>query len=506
MKTNQNHLVIIVSFLFQIHAFSQEVKIIPIDFQKLENEYKYHVNNKQKFRIQLENINRNLYKIEGVKVETNYNVAVPSALTGIKPPSFLYLAPPYGYKARAPGVITETASSVYDDIKTRFETITKNSQKIYDAKLLYNDLSHLAKNCKESSSEIRQHVKQKYQSFCETTTEVDRRFLENYINDLIQKSNTALEELGPLIDKYEQMSPTEILDKNKSNIKEKNKLIRSINTEKFTREESEIIKTSIAEYNTEINALPINQKQLQNLIAKMREDHINAKNSINEMKKYESEDKIYALGYLFELLANPATYQFTSDIITAKTDEIKYTITVQPNEINVCGINDKKTIEIVVKVDNGFKIDFSTGVFLNSGNDEFLGNTYYYVYTDAEHRKIVTADRGTRLLMSVGALMHFYWRLPKEVKIGGSIGVSTTASVSDLLFHVGPSVFIGNKNRVVISAGLTLKSSPILDQKLKTNTIYTKLESPDAIPTVSVFPKAGFFLSFTYNFTAVPSK
>jgi len=38
------------------------------------------------------------------------------------------------------------------------------------------------------------------------------------------------------------------------------------------------------------------------------------------------------------------------------------------------------------------------------------------------------------------------------------------------------------------------------------NTSNTRLESPDAISTVSVFPTAGYFFSFTYNFTKLPAK
>ena len=102
-------------------------------------------------------------------------------------------------------------------------------------------------------------------------------------------------------------------------------------------------------------------------------------------------------------------------------------------------------------------------------------------------------------MLSVGALMHFYKRTTSCAKIGGSIGVSTTADFETLNFHAGPSIIIGNENRFIITGGITLKSSQQLDRQLEMKKTYGTNESPDEIPTVSFFPKVGAFIAITYN-------
>lgn len=199
------------------------------------------------------------------------------------------------------------------------------------------------------------------------------------------------------------------------------------------------------------------------------------------------------------------TFTYTSEVMTAITDEVKFTLTIEPTEINTCDLNGKRIIVVKVKVKGGLKIDFSTGAFFNGGSNKFLGNTYYYRNIDENSRLITTAERGSRNMLSVGALMHFYRRSVKKVNLAGSVGVSTTANLSDLNFHIGPSVLLGRKDRIAISAGLTLKSSPVLDRQLEVDKVYSKLQSPDEIPTVQAFPVAGYFFAITYNFSKLTS-
>ncbi|MCF6130118.1 hypothetical protein L1S35_10560 [Flavobacterium sp. AS60] len=504
MGTKQT-LVVSILLLFSFVGLAQDVdKTISVDFKNLKNKYEETVDRKKTFQIKITNINRNLYKVDGIKVETNYNIAVPSALTGIKLPAYIYTTPPSQDKLKSTGVgLSARSSDIYDEIQKRFYNIEANAKKLDDITLLFNKLSHLSKDCQNTFNDIKVQVLKKSNQYLNgndnygtTTVEQMRSNLEAKMTSLTEEAERELSDLPNWIARYEEQTPNELEARNMSNIKEltseKNKQISSTTT-------IENLSNQIANFK-EIKA------DFKDLLKEIKANLEKAKASVNDMKKFEKEDKPYELLHLYDVLTSPATFEYDSEVITAKTDEIKYTITIEPTELNICNANGKKVIEVIVKVNGGFKIDFSSGAFLNSGSDDFLGNSYYYIKTDADHRKIVTADRGSRYLMSVGALMHFYWRTTSPVKLGGSIGVSTTAAVSDLLFHIGPSIFIGHKNRVVISGGLTLKSSPILDQKLKTDVIYTNLETPDAVPTVNVFPKAGLFFSLTYNFTASSNK
>lgn len=506
MKTIQT-LLIFILMLHSLLCTAQNVKLDSINFLDLKEEYNYTVKNNQKVQIKLININRNLYKISGVKVETNYNTEVPAALKGIKVPSYIFTSQRMAFMNYPSDQGDTLAMLYYDEIKSRFEFIAANAQKIDSVPILHNRLNNHAKDCLHTFDKILHNIHNECAIYlgAKNSHRIAPDEFEKYMLTLVENAAEALKGLPELIEKYKSSAAQELHKQNTADIGLRDEVAETLKTKMTTEKRKTYLKTLNA-FQTKIDSFPIYRSDLDQVIKKLYAYLDEAKTAVKEMKEFEKTGKIYALTNFYKLLNNPATFQFKSEIITAKTDEIKYTFTVEPTELNSCGKNDKIIIVAVIKVDSGFKMDFSTGVFLNSGNDDFLGNTYYYVYTDADHRKIVTADRANRYLMSVGALMHFYWRTKCDVRLGGSVGVSTTASVSDLLFHAGPSVFIGRKNRCVLTAGLTLKSSPMLDRKLQTDTLYTKLESPDTIPTVSVFPKAGYFFSFTYNFTALPSK
>lgn len=329
--------------------------------------------------------------------------------------------------------------------------------------------------------------------------------LQNYLYQLRKDAEQLSANVNRLVDQYQASASNDLDELNKHYNKQLRENQQALKTTLTTEQKSRATDL-ITKYEQQIAHFAENKTILVNSIEELKQNQAKAQSTIEDMRKFEKEDKVYAIVNLFNRLIDASTFEYTSELITAKTDEIKYTITIEPTELNTCGINGKKIIEVVTKVNKGLKIDFSTGIFLNSGSENFIGRTYYYENIDTESRKIVSADRGSRLLLSVGALMHFYKRSTHKVKVGGSLGVSTTAALSDLMVHVGPSLLISNKNRIVLSGGITLKTSSLLDQKLQLDTVYTNLKSPDDIPTVSVFPTAGAFFSLTYNFTKLPSK
>lgn len=465
-------------------------KTITVNFKDLQKKYEETIKNKQTFVVQVTNINRSLYKIDGVMTETNYNTALPTALTGIKLPSFFYTTSPN----KTDGAAAPSKSDLLESIKAGMDKIKRDARDLDNATLLYNELLHLQKNCADTQQTIIDKAMKKVNAYLHDndedygnkTSDQLRVELQTYLLGLRKSADSTATQIQRDLVKYETDEAKKIAEQRDSDLKKLNK--GSSDYQKRVKDIEAIYQDDMKAFAVIVTDLKINMDK--------------AFATIEDMRKFEKDDKIYALVKLFNLVYNASSFTYTSEVITAHTDEIKYIITIEPTELNTCD-NAKKIIEIKVKVENGFKMDFSTGLFVNSGNANFLGQSYYYINTDDTHRQILTADRGSRALVSVGALMHFYKRSLSAVKLGGSLGVSTTAAVTDLLFHAGPSLFIGSENRVVISGGLTLKSSSLLDQKLQTNTIYTKLQSPDAIPTVSVFPRAGYFISLTYNFTAL---
>ena len=87
-----------------------------------------------------------------------------------------------------------------------------------------------------------------------------------------------------------------------------------------------------------------------------------------------------------------------------------------------------------------------------------------------------------------------------------SPGLSTSAGFDQLNFHLGVSLIFGNKNRLLVTGGLTLRETKILDRNFDLDTAYETSALPESPPTISVFPKAGYFISLTYNFSKFKSE
>ena len=97
--------------------------------------------------------------------------------------------------------------------------------------------------------------------------------------------------------------------------------------------------------------------------------------------------------------------------------------------------------------------------------------------------------------------MHIYKRTTKKVNWAISPGLSASTDFDQLNFHLGGSAIFGHKNRIVITAGVTLRESKILDKSFKLDTEYNTADLPEAPPAIKVFPRFGYFLSLTYNFS-----
>jgi uncharacterized protein YpuA (DUF1002 family) len=486
-------------------------KTIPIDFKTLQSTYdKNEIDKGKTFVIQISNINRNLYKVTGVKTETDYNSAVPAALTGIKLPEYLYNQMPNQTAMKAlPGGGARTSAQILADIKVDLKTINDAGDNINKSTILFNEITHLSKNCADDSQTIINKAVAKCNAYLGQNLAANQvaAALELFLNSKIDDATAALKKLQDDITDYETAAQKELNNGHADYLKNLDQAKKQSQDPHLSRSNKQAALQTVSDYQEKVNGFTADKATLSSMIDQIKANQTKAQSAVQDMQKFRQDDKIYTVVKLFQKVANPDSYIFTSELIKAKTDEISYVITIEPTDINDCpGMNSIKTVTVTVKVNGGLKIDFSTGAFVNFGSKDFLGQTYYYQNIDADNRQILSANRGSRALFSIGALMHFYKRSTAPVKLGGSLGVSTSANLADLNFHVGPSLFIGSKNRIVLTGGMTLKSSSLLDENLKTNTPYTKLQSPDAIPTVSVFPTRGWFLALTYNFTKLPNK
>ncbi|MFD1470224.1 hypothetical protein ACFQ48_18500 [Hymenobacter caeli] len=224
---------------------------------------------------------------------------------------------------------------------------------------------------------------------------------------------------------------------------------------------------------------------------------------VTEMKKFNDDNKTQALVDKYNQV-NASNFTFISDEVKVKSDEIKFDIKISALKQLPCDIPSKFSISETYKTSGGWKVDFSTGVFVNSGHHDFLGQEFQYVPNPTDDTKVVIKEKdgGQRVLLLVGALAHFYYRTGRFANVALSPGLSTTTALDGLNFHLGDSLLLGTKNRVILTGGVTFREVKILDKGYHTDQEYVKKSLPESVPTIKVFPIAGAFASITYNLTA----
>jgi hypothetical protein len=225
-----------------------------------------------------------------------------------------------------------------------------------------------------------------------------------------------------------------------------------------------------------------------------------AKESVAEMKKFKDENKIQDLINNYNMI-NYSNFTFTSEPVQIKADEVKFDIKINSNKQLPCNIPSKTNISETYKTIGGWKLDFSSGIFFNGGNEDFIGRELQYIPLDNSTVTIQTKDGGKRLLLSLGALMHIYYRREGSVNWAVSPGLSTTTAFDGIIFHLGGSAIFGWQNRIVLTAGISLREAKVLDRNYHFDQHYATTDLPENPPTIKVFPKSGYFVSLTYNWS-----
>ena len=109
----------------------------------------------------------------------------------------------------------------------------------------------------------------------------------------------------------------------------------------------------------------------------------------------------------------------------------------------------KEEYAFTIKVKGKFKIDFSTGAVFNLGD----GDENFFIESDSLIGKGRT-DKITPIYPVV--LTHFYFRNAKNYNFGGSVGLGLTEE-QKASFYLALSCFIGNNQRLVLSAGTSIR-------------------------------------------------
>ncbi len=447
----------------------------------------------KKYVIKLSNVNLNLFKVEGTVSQTDYNTDMPEIFKGVKLPGYLNTALPTAKEESVENASASARTAGGKDIKTeielRLKIIATVLEKIKETVLLSNEYKNLYASCDLKFTQIlnrKQLLTNTYLSANHSKEEDIITDLRKTLVDQIARAIQAkkeIDELKPLL--FEEVNG--VIKKNKMLIKEYDaKIAKGQN----------LLPSEVLKYKAAEETLEVAEKLKTDIDEQIRE----AITFVEELKKFRDDNKVEDLVNNYKML-NESNFTYYSEPSKVKKDEVKVEVKVTSDKLLPCNIPTKKTYENTYNTKGGVKVDFSSGVFANGGNDDFLGRELQYKAINDSIVQIESKDGGKRLLISVGALMHIYWRSGNKVNFAISPGLSTTTAFDGINFHLGGSAIFGGQNRLVLSAGLVLREAKILDRNYVYNKDYEKKKMPEAPPTIKVFPKAGWFFGITYNWS-----
>lgn len=195
---------------------------------------------------------------------------------------------------------------------------------------------------------------------------------------------------------------------------------------------------------------------------------------------------------------NQTNWQYISPSIRGQKDEITVKLDVEPKEMSIHSPNYAQFNGEYIGEVYGFKVNFSTGLFMLIGKSLF--DRSYRVDTiagDPENNIIVENDRRQSVQPAVGALMHFYNKKPGSFSWGGAFGFSISDETR-LNYHGGLSFLFGQEQRVIANLGVTLTRVEEIGSAYSVDQKVTRSSGFNTVPTEK-FYRAGAFVALTYN-------
>lgn len=513
--------IMLLAMLIAVKGNSQEQKEINfLDLDQSQLKENYGIN--KKVRVKINNINRFLYKVAVEKTDTDFNIKAPAILTGIKFPAFFtsQLAE-VAHGAPSPqkrdAARAKTADALEKEMSKNIAELLKAQQFINNAVDTHNRIVHISKKCDEEFTAIRDEVVGVLTPFLKPTRNTSIPTLVNELEAGLENAMYTAEVQMSLIEeifsewnsvfldefrggRYNQNEGLSILRMQLSDEQEKYKKLTKAADKAQSLQKIRDIERNIRGAESSIKFL---EEDFENKKKLLGEKLAKAKELMAEIKKFKEEGKVFTLTDNIRKV-NESNYTYYSERVTMKKDEVAFKFTATAEGQLTCDRPNEEKFTVTLNTKGGFKIDFSTGLFANFGSEDFLGREYYYDPVDEDSLvQIRAADGGKRSLISLGALMHVYWRFPWKVRPSAVVGASTTTSFDALNFHVGGALSFGRKDRICVSGGMTLREVNLLDRKYQLDYTYAKKLLPEAVPTIKKFPEVGGFVALTYNFSRI---
>lgn len=246
-------------------------------------------------------------------------------------------------------------------------------------------------------------------------------------------------------------------------------------------------------------------KYYSDLISKI---NINAQiiKSTLTLKEQEIVDTILKYAYKIEIsniplklgslygAINKQTFTVNYFIPKPNSDELLITIVAKPNN-NYGKTSDDLKFEIPFLVKGGFKIDFSTGIFLSNISDKKYFNRPNFVNDSIKGYYLVKEDNNP-ISYGIAGYMHAYWRNARNINVGLTLGVGIDQN-TQVKMMPGFSLILGRKERFIFNGGVVIgkcKELSIIQNETHLYNISTE-------PIYSEPYKIGWFGGISYNLT-----
>ncbi|MBI1780587.1 MAG: hypothetical protein HYR66_04380 [Sphingobacteriales bacterium] len=170
-----------------------------------------------------------------------------------------------------------------------------------------------------------------------------------------------------------------------------------------------------------------------------------------------------------------------------------------------------------LRISNGFKVDFSSGIFLTGLKDEtyiFKDTSVSYTPSGGDPRdtsgKYIIRENTSPRKLGFGILVHGYPRLSSNYNLGITTGLSINTN-TEVNLMAGLSLMLGSVRRIVFSGGFIWGKANRLSNSVKegffrkenTNTSAPVFYSTpnNEVPVVSDWYRS-WFIGLSYNFTS----
>lgn len=438
--------------------------------------------------LEINNVNKDLYDVTIDTVKTTNNTDIPTAFSAISLPAQILFGigsqksagqiekgekgiENYSKDFAEKMVVLDSCSANINrsmiPLKAAINTDVSSFQNALDGInstiTFYNYMDVLKKSCDHSVEKLQNHLKQAAKIF------------DNTID-----TSSSLHVVG-----------TKMLMSIQTTIAEAKRKYASINFN------LNIIDTLVF-YNT---CSEEERKSIKDFSEREKENLANIKAAYDKVVEYEQGQMPQLLVQRLESF-DKSNFTVSSSITANEADQITFRVGIKPKNWLPCkAVTSNFTFPLAVS--GGLKVDFSTGLFLNFGNSNFRGLSYY-IDSSATIRQI--KNSGKALIPSLGALAHLYLRSGEKVDAGLTAGASVTTDLKASNFHLGASLLLntGNTllNRMALSAGATWHYVEELIPGYHEGIVLDKSLTLDQLKQGKY--RQGWFLALTYNLT--PSK